>query len=266
MRNKKGFTLIELLVVIAIIAILAAMLLPALARARLQAELTSDKSNLKEIGLGELMYYQDYSRFTPTSAYVPGGVDYYARWPVLLYPYTLGIPANATSANAQYQNASANYQHHQSIFVDPTGYQYITGFSDYGINGYSDYFGDNTFPPAYGITGASMAQIPYPDETFMFCDSADNDGYGFRVTPFWGWDKGSIYQEDEFGDGAYRHSQNGDLADAMINFVYVDGHAAAMPFRDIPVSPNDNIQSWVQTNWGFTPPVATQNGFWGINQ
>jgi len=57
---KKAFTLIELLVVIAIIAILAAILFPVFAQAREKARAISCFSNTKQIGIGMLMYAQDY--------------------------------------------------------------------------------------------------------------------------------------------------------------------------------------------------------------
>jgi prepilin-type N-terminal cleavage/methylation domain-containing protein/prepilin-type processing-associated H-X9-DG protein len=62
---KKAFTLIELLVVIAIIAILAAILFPVFAQAKLAAKKTADLSNLKQIGLGIMMYSNDSDDMLP---------------------------------------------------------------------------------------------------------------------------------------------------------------------------------------------------------
>jgi len=63
--RRRAFTLIELLVVISIIALLAAILFPAFARARENARRASCQSNLKQIGMGVLQYTQDYDERMP---------------------------------------------------------------------------------------------------------------------------------------------------------------------------------------------------------
>jgi prepilin-type N-terminal cleavage/methylation domain-containing protein len=65
-RPRRAFTLIELLVVIAIIAILAAILFPVFAQARDQARKSTCLSNMKQLGLGVMMYLQDYDELFPT--------------------------------------------------------------------------------------------------------------------------------------------------------------------------------------------------------
>ena len=88
-RTKRAFTLIELLVLIAIISLLAAIVLPALSRVRESGRRTSCLSNLKQIGLGVLMYIQDYDEKFPSGRITAqaGGIVGGWSWAGEIYPY-----------------------------------------------------------------------------------------------------------------------------------------------------------------------------------
>jgi prepilin-type N-terminal cleavage/methylation domain-containing protein len=124
--KRTGFTLIELLVVIAIIAILAAILFPVFARAREKARMTSCLSNLKQIGLGLMMYVQDYDETWPSMRVFPPYTtdyntspwwcrEYYGGIPTLLQPYV---------KNHQLFWCSSDSTASGSGYWDQTSYEY----------------------------------------------------------------------------------------------------------------------------------------------
>jgi prepilin-type N-terminal cleavage/methylation domain-containing protein/prepilin-type processing-associated H-X9-DG protein len=107
--GKRGFTLIELLVVIAIISILAAILFPVFARARENARRASCMSNLKQIGLGFIMYSQDYDEKFPRHLLgygnPPYGPENPVGWADALQPYikstqVFQCPSESTAPNS----------------------------------------------------------------------------------------------------------------------------------------------------------------------
>jgi len=126
--RRDGFTLIELLVVIAIIAILAAILFPVFAQARESARLTTCTSNARQIGLGMMMYADDYDEILPprrdesaptcqAQIWQPGGTDTWTvfrrNWKHLVNAYVKNTdlyrcPTNPAARIADEQASCAN--------------------------------------------------------------------------------------------------------------------------------------------------------------
>jgi prepilin-type N-terminal cleavage/methylation domain-containing protein len=132
-KRSDGFTLIELLVVIAIIAILAAILLPALARAKDQAQRTTCTSNLKELGIAENMYHNDNREVMPDPNWDGGSAgapDY--GW---LYtfpnkitgssaiPDPFALPAGMAPSAAWQTGLWYNYMPNQNAYLCPVDIQ-----------------------------------------------------------------------------------------------------------------------------------------------
>jgi len=150
--HLKGFTLIELLVVIAIIAILAAILFPAFARARENARRTSCLSNLKQIGLGLAQYSQDYdSLLVPTSANS-------VSWTQLIQPYVKSTQMFACPSDSRAQTAKA------ASVITKGGITYPPIPESYGMNHRL-----NT-----GSTPVSESVIIEPSTTIIVAGGADN--------------------------------------------------------------------------------------------
>jgi len=198
MNKKRAFTLIELLVVIAIIAILAAILFPVFAQAKLSAKKSASLSNIKQITLANIMYENDYDdNFvlfsqnpfnTACGQIAPNGVPYATgtgdclappynvtyNWPTLLQPYTksLGIYVDPATGDPQnYFGGGPNANTFHQGWRTQYGYNYLF-LAPITIGGLSSGgWLPNGFYSGVGAAGRSSTTAINPAGTVMFTGS-----------------------------------------------------------------------------------------------
>jgi len=160
--DRSGFTLIELLVVIAIIAILAAILFPVFAQARDKARGAACLSNLKQIGMGAVMYAQDYDENFPG----------YWQWsPCAIWSNGQFILPNGSPSMAEAEKVCqvCPYVKNAQVFRDPSR----STICSYGY-AYPTMSGGSSPVPGMANAwplGPNLASFSHPADTVMMTES-----------------------------------------------------------------------------------------------
>jgi prepilin-type N-terminal cleavage/methylation domain-containing protein/prepilin-type processing-associated H-X9-DG protein len=257
-RHNKAFTLIELLVVIAIIAILAAMLLPALASAKEKAKRTQCLNNIRQVGIGCIMYAGDFddrlfaplnNSGTPAGPFNPIGLDM-SMLPTLKN-YGMVLKTNASEQNNIWSCPERNYLPRPDP-ITPTvialGYQYFGGVTSWLNPG-----GTFSNPP-------SPVKLANANPRWCLAAEANDNvinpipGYGTASQPDKGWGgDGWVLGEPLHAPHPVSHGKH----PAGGNILFVDGSANWVKFENMLFMNTDDtsINRWFayQENWGNIP-------------
>jgi len=211
--SRRAFTLIELLVVIAIIAILAAILFPVFAQAKEAAKGATCVSNLKQIGLGFMLYQSDYDdtspiMYTKSSGFF--GPSSFQTWSYYTADTVFG-PADMTKGLIYPYMKSKDLQACQSAKGLPVPYDGLQ--MGYGIN-LSLFSIDFA---ATGFTFQPIMNMTAPAETILLGDAADLIGGKVKLT--------AALLSTMAGTGFAHGRHNG----AKANIAWCDGHVKSMP-------------------------------------
>jgi prepilin-type N-terminal cleavage/methylation domain-containing protein/prepilin-type processing-associated H-X9-DG protein len=251
MNNKcnKGFTLIELLVVIAIIAILAAMLLPALSRAKYRAQVVNCTSNFKQWTTMGTMYAVDSRDFLPgaDSNFYPnsGGNpwDMSTNFIPAVANFGLSVPmwfcpARQRESLAQYQNALKTYNINLVSVVDLNTYlSRFFGGGGFVIMNHNFWvqrksaFGASSPDPSGNIAGTDPALYGWPRKTtdraaglVPFVSDACFSGYGTAATQNVRDINTSFANNDPLPPAQKYSGHCAGTTLKSVNVAYVDGH------------------------------------------